>query len=185
MNSELPVSLLASGGIDSTALIDFYLRRNVEVRCIHFQYGQPSSESEREAVAKVCNYYRVENTIIHMGFPITKRKDEFLGRNALFVLIASSLQLPPTRIALGIHYGSEYYDCTRAFIDDCQHMLDGYFAGTVNLEAPFIDFSKRDIIEYCNINNVPINLTYSCQRQNNTPCGRCNSCRDRQELFGH
>ena len=38
MGSKAGVLLLASGGIDSTALIDFYLRQKVKFNCIHFQY---------------------------------------------------------------------------------------------------------------------------------------------------
>lgn len=165
--------------------MDFYLRRNNEVKCIHFQYGQPSALSEREAVKEVCDYYGIEKTIVNLGFSMTQRKEELLGRNALFVLAASSLEPPPARIALGIHSGSQHYDCTKLFMQDCQRILDGYFAGTVTLEAPLLDFQKTDIIEYCRENSVPIYLTYSCQQQNYPPCGKCTSCRDREMFYEH
>lgn len=185
MGNRAIVRLLASGGLDSTALIDFYLRCKNEVECIHFQYGQPSAQSEGKAVEEVCAFYGIEKRIVNLSFSLTKRKEELLGRNALFVLVASSLELPPARIALGIHSGSQHYDCTQSFTDDCQRVLDGYFAGTVTLEAPFINLEKADIIRYCIENKVPIHLTYSCQRQNYPPCGKCTSCRDREMFYGH
>jgi len=179
MGSTVEVILLTSGGIDSTALLDLYLRRTAKVNCVYFQYDQPSAKSEKAAVVEVSKYYNVRSTIINLSFPIALRKEELIGRNALFVLAASSLKPPPLRIALGIHSGSRHYDCTRSFVDDYQRVLDGYFAGTVRLEAPFIDLEKIDVIDYCRANNVPIDLTYSCQRQNYPPCGKCSSCLDR------
>lgn len=178
------VLLLTSGGIDSTALIDFYLRRNLRVRCIYFQYGQPSAQSEKAAVERICAHYKVEKEIVTLEFPMARRKEEFVCRNILFVLAASSLELPPLRIALGIHAGSQYYDCTRSFLDDCQRILDGYYSGTVRVEAPFLDFIKIDIVEYCQANDVPLDFTYSCQRQNYPPCGKCKSCLDRRKFYG-
>ena len=164
--------------------MDFYLRRKVSIQCIHFQYGQPNGQSEAEAVEKLTNYYGLEKSVVQLGFPLMKRKEELLGRNTFFVLAASSLGVTPARIALGIHSGSPYYDCSRLFIEDCQRVLDGYFQGIVRLEAPFLDFGKRDIVRYCKTNNVPIQLTYSCQTQNYPPCGKCTSCLDRQQIVG-
>jgi 7-cyano-7-deazaguanine synthase len=182
-DSEIVV-VLASGGIDSTALIDFYHRRNKRVKCVHFQYGQPNAQSEKASFEKVSEFYGVEGTIINLDFSLNKRKEEAIGRNALFVLVACFSISQPSRIALGIHAGSRYYDCTRAFINDCQKILDGYFAGTVRVEAPFIDLSKFEIITYCKSFNVPIDLTYSCQKQSHPPCGICSSCLNRKRING-
>jgi 7-cyano-7-deazaguanine synthase len=179
MKADPEVLLLASGGIDSTALLDFYLRRKSSIACIHFQYGQPSAKSEEEAFRKITEYYGVRGEIIPLEFNMARRKDEVSSRNALFVLVASSLGVSPVRIALGIHSDSPYYDCTRSFINDCQQILDGYYSGAVRLEAPFIDFTKRDILNYCKLNGVPVNLTYSCLRKNYPPCGICPACLDR------
>jgi 7-cyano-7-deazaguanine synthase len=178
------VHVLASGGIDSTALIDFCLRQKNEVECVHFQYGQQNAQSEKKAFEKVIEFYGVKGAVINLGFLMNKRGEEILGRNALFVLIASFSVQNPSRIALGVHVGTRYYDCTTSFTNDCQRILDGYFAGTVRLETPFINFSKSEIISYCKSFNVPLDLTYSCQKQNHPPCGQCSSCLDRKKFLG-
>jgi 7-cyano-7-deazaguanine synthase len=185
LKKQIPVSILFSGGIDSTALLDFYLRSNQDVRCIHFQFGQSNANSEMEASKNICDYYKVKNTTINLEFSLIKNNDEVFCRNVLFILIAASITPPPTRIALGIHKGSRYYDSTKQFVNDCQRILDGYFAGTVTIEAPFLEFSKIDIMKYCELNDVPIELTYSCLRQNYSPCGNCDSCHDREQYFRH
>ena len=174
--------LLMSGGIDSTALLDFYLRDYSNIECVHFQYGQPNAESERNSVEKITDYYKVKTRVIDIKIPMAQRNDELIGRNTFFVLAVGALGIAPSRIAIGIHSDSDYYDCSKEFLNDCQRILDGYFAGVVKLEAPFIDFTKSDIINYSKKYSVPLELTYSCYRQNYPPCGECPSCLDRLML---
>ena len=66
-----------------------------------------------------------------------------------------------------------------------QGLLDGYFAGSVQLETPFINYTKKDIIGYAVENQVPLDLTYSCLSRNDPPCGRCPACLDRIDYYGH
>lgn len=176
------VLLLSSGGIDSTALLDFYLRRKNNVECLHFQYGQKNALSEKEAFHKITAYYKVTGKVIETGFIPNVNGLEIGCRNVLFVMIAASVSIDPIRIAIGIHEGSRYYDCSKRFLEDCQRILDGYYFGTVKLEAPFIEFNKTAIIAYCKNFNVPVNLTYSCLTQNFQPCGQCPTCLDNKEL---
>jgi len=173
------VAVLASGGIDSTAVVSFYERLGYSVKCIHFQYGQPSAQSEKSAVTAVAKHFHVPLRTIDLGFEMKKSRDEFLGRNAIFVLSAAALEPTPAHIALGIHSGSPYYDSSQGFIQDCQRVLDGFFAGTVRVEAPFMEYTKKDILSYCRRHRLPLNLTYSCVRKNGPPCGVCPSCMNR------
>ena len=175
--------MLASGGIDSSALIDFYLRRKASVLCVHFQYGQASDKSERASMERICGHYEVDYKVLDLDFPMAKRREELVFRNLLFILAACSLKEPPMRVALGIHAGTSYYGCSRLFLRDCQKILDGYFSGTAVVEAPFIEYTKADIISYSRENNVPLDLTYSCLVQNDPPCGGCSACRDRQRFI--
>jgi 7-cyano-7-deazaguanine synthase len=63
-----------------------------------------------------------------------------------------------------------------------QRVLDGYHGGTMYVEAPFLEFSKRDIFDYCLDNGVPVGLTFSCERGSDRPCRQCASCKDRMAL---
>ncbi|WP_409291137.1 7-cyano-7-deazaguanine synthase [Peribacillus sp. SCS-37] len=178
------VIILLSGGVDSTALVDYYLRRNYQVTAIHFQYNQRNSKSEREAVLSVCRHYDIEHHTYELGFPLRENNGEYMSRNILFILAASTiLKSQYSIISLGIHYGSPYYDCSEVFLKDCQNIMDGYFAGAVSVEAPFLNWSKIQIYEYCIKYDVPFNKTYSCERDNFIPCGECLSCLDREMLY--
>ncbi|XHH09568.1 MAG: 7-cyano-7-deazaguanine synthase [Candidatus Bathyarchaeia archaeon] len=169
------IAVLASGGIDSTALIDFYLRKGLGVKGIHFQYGQENAKSELEAFEKIKSFYGIEGQVIKFDFQLNKKQYEVIGRNALFVFI-TSFSTSAKRIAIGIQEGCCYYDCSRSFLRDSQKILDGYFSGSVQVEAPFIDLNKQEILSYCKDYKVPIELTYSCQKQNEKPCGGCPTC---------
>ncbi len=181
---KLPeVNVLLSGGIDSTALVAFYLSRDIAVKGVHFKYGQPSFRGEQRAVQQVSSYYKIPVTTISLGLSIASDQGEYYCRNAILLLSAVSIfAAKSARFAIGIHAGTPYYDCSNAFGDDLQKLLDGYFNGSVRVEAPFLEFTKGDILELCKALSVPVNLTYSCERNSDTPCGECLSCIDRKVL---
>lgn len=175
------VCILLGGGIDSTALIAFYLTRQTTVKGIHFNYGQPSLAGERKAVAAVARHYKIPLYKIDLGLKVINNSGEYRCRNGLLLLTAAaSLASSNTTLAIGIHRGSPYYDCTPGFVNDIQRLMDGYSGGTLAVEAPFIDFAKANIFAFCRKNNVPVHVTYSCERRSRTPCGKCLSCQDRE-----
>jgi 7-cyano-7-deazaguanine synthase len=183
LHPEADVNLLLSGGVDSAGLIAFYLSRGSTVTGIHFNYNQPSIEGERRAVLALTQHYNISFSTIDLGLQIACTNGEYHCRNATLLLTAASIfPLKKGRFAIGIHAGTPYYDCSKAFVEDMQRIFDGYFAGSVQVEAPFIDFSKKEIFKYCEIAKVPMKLTFSCERRGDRPCGECPSCLERKEL---
>lgn len=85
-------------------------------------------------------------------------------------------------IGIGVHSGTAYYDCTKTFIQASNDLLDVYTNGKISVEAPFMDWNKLEIWEFCHQNEVPVKLTYSCEAGNQEPCGKCLSCLDRRAL---
>jgi 7-cyano-7-deazaguanine synthase len=110
---------------------------------------------------------------------------EFSGRNAVLLLAAGALMPASASLVLGIHSGTPYYDCTNAFLDDVNRLFDGYFGGTMPVDAPFVGFGKHQVYEYAQRAHVPLDLTFSCERTSGAPCGDCPSCLDREAYFGH
>ncbi len=174
---------LLGGGIDSTVMLSLYRRKDVRVVGVHYDYGQAPVNAERRAVRKVAVRYSTQVYWRKLGMPVKSRGDEYLARNALFVLAAAAEFGPgPLRIGLGAHARSAYYDCSRHFLESMQTMLDGYFDGTVVLEAPLIDSTKAEIVAYARRHRIPLKATFSCTRGVSKPCGRCPSCLDRAVL---
>lgn len=182
MNKSIPpVVICCGGGLDSTALIHYYLTRGLTIQGIHFDYGQPACQAERKALRAISKHYKVLIDFANLRPIITPTATgEFQGRNAILVLSAlNHLKSNKGLISLGLHEDSIYYDCTPIFTQHLQALLDGYFGGLVVLDVPFLSFSKEAIFEYCLQNEVPIELTYSCERSSDRPCGTCHSCLER------
>lgn len=178
------VCVLLSGGIDSTACISFYLENDFSVRCLFIDYGQASAKREARSVKDITNHYNVP--IAWLIWSGLKRKNAGMipGRNAFF-LISVLMELPDYTgiLAIGVHSGTHYYDCTPKFFKRMQSMFDSYTQGRIQIDMPFLKWTKYEIWKFCNTRNVPLELTYSCERGFDQPCGQCLSCRDLENLY--
>lgn len=110
-------------------------------------------------------------------------------RNGLFLSAAASmaLSLGCSKIYYGAHRddaaGSAYPDCSEVFVRAMADAIDEGTGGELVMEAPFVRWSKADIVarglELC----VPYELTWSCYEGGDVPCGICATCRDRIRAF--
>ena len=55
--------------------------------------------------------------------------------------------------------------------------------GELRMEAPFVEWSKADIVKRGLELGVPYELTWSCYEGGNYPCGACGTCIDRNRAF--
>jgi len=51
------------------------------------------------------------------------------------------------------------------------------------MQAPFIRMHKLDIWKYILTEQLPYNLTYSCEKGKLQPCNSCLSCMDLKKLY--
>lgn len=184
MQNRSYVVVLMSGGIDSTACINFYKGIDFEVEGIFIDYGQPSRIKEYDSVLKVAKHYDISVKKLVVKTFTKPIIGEVLGRNAFFVFTAlMDLKKTCGTICLGIHKGTQYYDCSNKFVNQIQQLLDEYSHNTIKLGTPVIGFNKKEIIDYCIQNNVPIELTYSCELGKKQPCGECLTCKDLEVIY--
>jgi len=112
-----------------------------------------------------------------------KTETEFLGRNSLLLFTALlELDAQAAIVVLGVHSGTPYYDCSSSFLSSVQVIVDGQCSGRVRVAAPFLDWTKKQIWHYCVEHQVPLELTYSCERGVDRPCGVCLTCRDLEAI---
>lgn len=178
------VWLLLSGGIDSAACLSFYLAQGFTVECLHISFGQPSLARERTAATLLACHYGVPLRLLRWSSQMASfTTGEIVGRNA-FLLFASLMEIGDRSgvLAIGIHAGTDYYDCSTSFLHLMQTTINGYCAGRIRIAAPFIDWSKQHIYSFCDSTEVPIHLAYSCEKGTCAPCGLCLSCRDRKQI---
>jgi len=183
VNRRTKVLVLLSGGVDSTACVNYYLDQRFDVRGLFIDYGQLANKRELNSATRVASHYGIELITASFSSPRYFSIGEIVGRNA-FLVIAALLVEPKLSgiVSLGIHSGVPYYDCSESFVKDIAGLLDGYTDGKVKLDAPFLKWDKAMIYAYCKEKNVPINLTYSCEAGTSPPCGKCLSCQDRNTL---
>jgi len=177
------VLALLSGGIDSTAAVAFYLSRGCNVACLFVDYGQVAAPKELAAAHRVTVHYKVALRHVTCAGVCGKQGGLILGRNA-FLLFTALMEFDAQSgvLAMGLHAGAPYFDCSRAFAEAARSILDGYADGRIRIGVPFLEWSKRDIWQFCQDRHVPVHMTYSCELGREQPCGECSSCKDLEAL---
>jgi len=177
------VLVLLSGGIDSCACVSYYIAQGASVRTLFVDYGQVSAQKEYGAALEICDYYKISLDTVKLFGHKTWSGGYVPGRNSFLLHVGIMyFQYNSGIIALGIHSGPNYSDCTPEFVRIMQTSFDLYTDGCVNIGTPFVNFNKRDVWNYCKSQNVPIGLTYSCELGKEQPCGYCLSCKDLEIL---
>ena len=110
-------------------------------------------------------------------------------RNGLFLSSAASIALSKecSVIYYGAHSddaaGNAYPDCSESFN---KSMGDAIYIGSGNqlrIEAPFVSYTKAEVVKRGLELKVPYELTWSCYEGEDKPCGKCGTCIDRAKAF--
>ena len=110
-------------------------------------------------------------------------------RNGLFLSSAASmaLSLGCSVLYYGAHHddwaGNAYPDCSQDFVDAMNHAIVEGTGSELRMEAPFVQWSKADIVKRGLELGVPYELTWSCYEGGEKPCGVCGTCIDRTRAF--
>lgn len=110
-------------------------------------------------------------------------------RNGLFLSSAASIALSKECqvIYYGAHSddaaGSAYPDCSEAFNKAMNNAIYEGSGGQLRIEAPFVSWTKKDIVKKGLEIGVPYELTWSCYEGQDKPCGVCGTCIDRMSAF--
>lgn len=175
--------VLISGGIDSMACAHFLSNRSYEVSGLFLDYGQAAVQAETAAVTSVADSLRIQIRKVTVAHMPPYEPGEIRGRNGFLAMLALMVSAPGTAmIATGIHRGTPYYDCSAAFAERMDTLICEYTSGITRYFAPFLEWSKHDIFQYCLQEHLDLSLTYSCEAGTLPPCGTCASCVDRRPL---
>jgi 7-cyano-7-deazaguanine synthase len=172
-----------SGGIDSSACAHFFKNRGNSITGVFVDYGQPAATHECRAVQLITEHLRAPLSTYRITGSASFSNGELIGRNAFLIVAAMFLsRCHSGLLALGIHAGTPYFDCSSAFFGTMGRLVAEHTDGAVTLVAPFLHWTKREVFDYFTSQRLPLNLTYSCEAGLKPPCGMCASCLDRQAL---
>lgn len=174
--------VLLSGGLDSAVCAHLLKSPNRQVEGLFVDYGQAALERERTSAQAVA---------AHLGIPLRMRAiqpapargtGELPGRNALLISLAVfELGTEGGLVAIGVHAGTRYFDCSEAFVDAMGRLVQEQTDGRTALSAPLVCWSKSDVFRVFREIGLAPSETYSCEA-GPTPCGVCLSCADRTVL---
>ena len=204
--------VICSGGLDSTVLAWHYASLNYSLTLLGFDYGQ-RHRKELDNISKTatvldCNYHILDLTslsgLLH-GSSLTSEsitvpdghyaEDTMKAtivpnRNAIMLSIATGMAVADkvNVLATGVHAGDHfiYPDCRPEFFYTFSAAMRLANEGDVNellLEAPFISWTKSDIVKYGNKLGVDFTQTWSCYKGGDKHCGKCGTCVERIEAF--
>lgn len=176
------ILVLMSGGIDSAACLHFYCAMNRPVGCLFVDYGQAAADHEEHAATSIVEQYGTTLMIRRLSGGAHKSVGEIPARNA-FLLSIALMERPVTvrGIAIGIHAGTPYPDCSSRFASLIQEVAN-LQSVRIDIMSPFLQWNKAEVLAYCERERIPIHLTYSCEAGRSPPCGLCNSCLDRRRI---
>lgn len=176
-------TVLMSGGMDSAACAHLLAAQGHMVHGVFVDFGQAAREHEGRAVARLAGLLGITFTTVHVGSASGFGAGELIGRNAFLLMTAMFLgRAHDGLLAIGVHAGTPYYDCSSGFIDRIKVLAEEHTEGRLTVSAPFLHWTKGQIYEYAVKSGLPIDATYSCESGTIPPCGSCASCRDRRVL---
>ena|SRR5258708_3613513 len=182
-HQQTQATVLLSGGLDSIACAHFLQQRGLTVRGLFIDHGQVAARREAAASAALAEWLAIPIEGCALSNTHRLGAGELLGRNAMLIFNALFLsQGVSGLLALGIHAGVPYFDCSEAFIVSAGRLVGELTDGRVSLVAPFIAWTKKDVFDYFMTAGLPLALTYSCESGTDPVCGICASCRDRKAL---
>lgn len=191
------VLCLLSGGTDSFVLTDFLLRNEMDVSCLFIDYGHISAINEYEAFLEICEFKNIQwyqKIVIHnfgenldTGLTNIENTNSFFpSRNLLLITIASAFlnQVNSNYIAIGtIKTAIQYPDCKRSYFDTLEHIINESIKREIRILTPIDNFTKIDIVRYSHKYQLPLEISYSCDKGVRNHCRNCPSCKDRFEAL--
>ncbi len=204
---------IVSGGIDSCTLLYDLANHRFEIHALTFVYGQKHSKEieaakritsnleidhkiiDISAVKEIINSSSLINSTLTIPeVPETVEHYDTLqstivpNRNSIFLslAIAYAVNIGANHVYYGAHASDRgvYPDCRREFVDAFAHAerlaTDNF---ELEVEAPFVNNKKSDIVRLGSKLGVPFGITWSCYQGGNTHCGTCSSCRERKRAF--
>lgn len=176
-------TVLMSGGMDSAACAHLLSAQGFAVQGIFVDFGQAAREQESRAVARVADSLDIPTITLRVAPPGDFSAGELIGRNAFLLTTAIFLgRVHEGLLAIGVHAGTPYYDCSAGFIDRLKALAEEHTDGRLTVTAPFLYWNKAQIHAYVLQSDLPVSATYSCESGTIPPCGSCASCRDRRAL---
>jgi 7-cyano-7-deazaguanine synthase len=201
--------LILSGGVDSTTLLYKMRSDGYEVAAITFNYAQRHKKEIASAKA-IAKRLDITHHIVDLSSLACLLGDSALlggkevpschyteeaakktvvpNRNMIMLSVAAGYaeahEIPEVFYAAHKNDSTIYPDCRPEFVQALRPAIRLATAWhPVELQAPFVDMSKAEIVRMGLALQVPYELTWSCYKGEEKPCRTCPTCIEREEAF--
>ncbi len=194
--------ILATGGINSTVAIS-RLVSEFRVHVLHVDHGQPAAAKQHESVQRIADAMACELHTIEIGSGTNGFEPPQDGRRAPGTMLAIlahaqhlALKNNIPQLVLGTsqmcnekdtetEHGHGDPDMKHVFLHAATIAMELNLPSKrkLDVELPFIDVSRTDIVKLGQRIGTPFHLTWSCDEPTAEPCGQCRSCNSRSAAF--
>jgi 7-cyano-7-deazaguanine synthase len=197
--------IVLSGGPDSAVVAYWAKNQGYTLYPITFNYGQIAVK-ETHCAQKIAESLGAKTKIVDLSalkdvfgdvtslcnsnIPLTSEFSQPIivpFRNAIFLSVAVSyaVSVGADKIFYGAHGSDEpfYPDCRREFYETFEKAAKLGTGEDIMIQAPFSGKRKSEVIRTGAELNVPFELTWSCYRDSQKHCGKCESCVNRKKAF--
>ena len=204
---------VVSGGLDSAVLAHHLRDEGWSLRLVSFDYGQRHRVELDHATAMAAAMGVDHDVVdlrsvgaLLSGSALTDdavevpdghytaesmRTTVVANRNAIFAMVATGVDPEPDGAGpIGDRHAGDhaiYPDCRPPFVAAAEHLAkvanEGFVAEGFQLLAPFLGWSKADIVRRGVELDVDFAGTWSCYKGGAVHCGTCGTCVERVEAF--
>ena len=201
--------LIFSGGLDSTTLLYKLLADGYQVDALTFNYAQ-RHKKEIDCAKIITSRLDVTHHVIDLSSLAAflgesallgkkevpschytedaARQTVVPNRNMIMLAVAAGYaeahEIPELFYAAHKNDQTIYPDCRPEFVQALKPAIRlGTAWNPVELQAPFVQMTKADILRMGLEMQVPYELTWSCYRGEDMPCRSCPTCIEREEAF--
>ena len=196
--------VLVSGGMDSCVSAAI-AKQKYDLALLHVNYGQRTEDRELRAFHAIADHYNVNRRLVanieylkliggssltDENIPVSmadlNNKDiptsyvPFRNTHLLAIAVSWAEVIGASKIFIGAveEDSSGYPDCRKEYYQAFNNLID---VGTkpethIKVVTPLINMKKEEIVLKGVELSAPLNLTWSCYKNNDRACGECDSC---------
>ncbi|MFX0006164.1 MAG: 7-cyano-7-deazaguanine synthase [Candidatus Hermodarchaeota archaeon] len=200
--------VLLSGGIDSAVALHWAYQKGYDIIALSYNYDL-RPENEKKAAQKLAENLQIKLIEVPLpfikesidlrieGFPVPSAVNTPEGfiptRNLIFYSIAGYYaEVFDCEVIIGGHIAIDpkdfpdaspnFFRSLEKLINKGKHVKD---TSRKKLLFPLAKMTKMDVINLGKKLKVPLEWTWSCYSDGDQPCGKCNSCRKRNEALSN
>jgi 7-cyano-7-deazaguanine synthase len=205
-NSEKRAIILISGGIDSATALYWAIKQGFKVIALTMNYKwRPQKEIlATKTLTELMNVPLIEVPTPYIedaidlrmdGYPVPSATNAPQGyiplKNLVFYSIAAYYAaIYGCQFIVGGHLKEDlkiFNDATSLFFQGLENLINisrhTHDTSKIEFLFPLSNKTKGEVIQLAKELNVPIDLTWSCYGDYDTPCGRCLSCINRKNAL--